>query len=295
MAARDDLSALRRAYALPDAVCLRDEGRALLAWLPGGERAVAEVADRPDRLPPAPATGRGGLGRIGSELGPLFVREFRKGGVLRAVRGRRFRGRYRPLDELALSRRLLAARVPVLDVVGAVVLKAASGWRGFLLSREVRGGVDLETFLYAPAAHPEWPVVDALAAAGRAVRTLHDAGVSHADLHPRNLLLDPSTAGVLVLDLDRARAFDAPLPDAARLENLVRLARSVEKHRLRGMRVSRRPALRFLRAYAGSAEAGDRWLGRVRARLRTTLAWHTLWWRLSGQVRPKTSDGKPSR
>jgi tRNA A-37 threonylcarbamoyl transferase component Bud32 len=191
-----------------------------------------------------------------------------------------------------LARRLLAVRVPVLECVGAVVLRSLTGWRGFLLSKEVRGAVDLQTFLYAPAAHAEWPVTDALAAAGAAVRALHDAGVSHADLHPKNLLLDASTAGVRVLDLDRARASDAPLTEAQRLDNLVRLARSVEKHRLKGMAVGRRAALRFLRAYGGNAEAGDRWLDLVRARLRPGLPWHMLWWRLSGQVRPRRPLGR---
>jgi len=282
-----DPSALRRAYGVPDAVRLRNDASEVLAWVEGAEEAVRAVASRPDRLPPAPATGRARLSRLESALGPLYVREFRKGGVLRGVRGRRFRGRMRPLDELVLSRRLLAARVPVLDVVGAVVLRATTGWRGFLLSREVRGAVDLQTFLYAPDAHAEWPATEALAAAGRAVRTLHDAGVAHADLHPKNLLLDAATAGVRVLDLDRARAFDAPLTEGQRLDNLVRLGRSVEKHRRKGMPVGRRAALRFLRAYGGGDEAGDRWLDLVRARLRRGFGWHVLWWRLSGQIRPR--------
>jgi 3-deoxy-D-manno-octulosonic acid kinase len=276
---------------VPDAVRLRDDGAEVLAWVDGAEEAVRAVASRPDRLTPARVTGRAPLSRIESAMGPLFVREYRKGGLLRGVRGRRFRGRLRPLDELVLSRRLLAVRVPVLDCVGAVVLRAATGWRGFLLSKEVRGAVDLQAFLYAPDAHPEWPVTDALAAAGLAVRALHDAGVSHADLHPKNLLLDAATAGVRVLDLDRARAFDAPLTEGQRLDNLTRLARSVEKHRLQGMAVGRRAALRFLRAYGGSPEAGDRWLDLVRARLRPGLPWRVAWWRLSGQVRPRAPRG----
>lgn len=287
MAGPPDPSALRSAYGVPEGLRLRDDGREVLAWADGLEDAVRTVATRPDRLARAGATGRAPLGKVDGPDGPLFVREYRKGGVLRGVRGRRFRGRLRPLDELVLTRRLRAARVPVLDAVGAVVLRGATGWRGFLLSREVRGAVDLETFLWDPGAHPEWPVAEALAAAGRAVRALHDAGVLHADLHPKNLLLDAETAGVRVLDLDRARAFDEPLSDELRLRNLARLGRAVEKHRLRGMAVGRRAALRFLRAYGGGAEAGDRWLDGVRARLARGLGWRVLWWRLSGQARPR--------
>lgn len=193
----------------------------------------------------------------------------------------------RPLDELSLTRRLSAVHVPVVEAVGAVVVASRLGWRGHLLTREVPGGLDLETFLYAPMAHAEWPVADALAAAGTAVRAMHDAGVRHGDLHLKNLLLDPALAAVRVLDFDRAQSADGPLSDADRLIDLARLARSVEKHRLRGMQVGRKSALRFLRAYGGSAEAGDRWLLAVRARLVRGLALHRLWWRLSGQARPR--------
>jgi Ser/Thr protein kinase RdoA (MazF antagonist) len=111
--------------------------------------------------------------------------------------------------------------------------------------------------------------------------------VRHADLHPKNLLLDPGGA-VLVLDLDRARAFDAPLSEEDRLRNLARLARSVEKHRLRGLRVSRRGALRFLEGYGGSRDAAARWLERVRARATRGLFLRSAWWRLTGQARPRT-------
>jgi hypothetical protein len=60
---------------------------------------------------------------------------------------------------------------------------------------------------------------------------------------------------VLVIDLDRGRA-RRPCP-RRRAWNLVRLGRAIEKHRLRGMRVGRRAALRFLAGYAGGAEAAE--------------------------------------
>ena len=99
----------------------------------------------------------------------------------------------------------------------------AWGWRGFLLTREVEAAIDLEGFLYDPARLPVIHAREALAEAGRSVRRLHDAGVSHADLHPKNLLLAGRTGEVLVIDLDRARAFDGALSDEERLGNLVRL------------------------------------------------------------------------
>jgi tRNA A-37 threonylcarbamoyl transferase component Bud32 len=289
-----DANAIRRRYGLTEAIRLRVSGRAIVAWVEGAGEAAEAVAESAESLPVAPRTGRAALRSVGSSLGPLLVREYRKGGLFRGMRGRRFLGRMRPLDELALTRRLLSVRVPVVEAVAAVVHPSPFGWRGFLLSREVAGSLDLETFLYDPAAHTEWPVIDALTEAGRAVRSLHDASVRHGDLHLKNLLLDPSTASVRVLDLDRSRAADGPLSEDDRLHDLVRLARSVEKHRLRGLSLGRKGALRFLRAYGGDAEAGDRWLDAVRTRLRRWLGLRMLWWRLSGQARPRRRS-HPSR
>jgi len=287
---------LRRLYGVPETVRLRHDAHSTLAWVDGAEDAVRTVASEVDGLPFAPGTGRARLRRLASPLGPLVVREYRKGGLLRALRGRRFRGRLRPLDELVLHRRLLGAQVPVVEAVGAVALHGATGWRGFLLMREVDVAIDLEALLYDPALHTGIFLREALFEAGRAVRALHDAGVSHADLHPKNLLLEGRTGRVLVIDLDRGRAHDGSLPEEARLENLVRLGRAIEKHRLRGMRVGRRAALRFLAGYAGGAEAAEPWLLRVRARLGRGLAARVAWWRLTGQAEPRAvaPTGGPS-
>jgi 3-deoxy-D-manno-octulosonic acid kinase len=279
---------VRREYGVPDAVRLRLHEGALLAFSEGFEDAVARVAARPDVLGGGTLglAGRGPVAVVPTPHGALVVREYRKGGMLRGVRGRLFRGRFRPLDELVLLRRCAGARVPVPEAVGAVVLGARSGWRGFLLTREVEGAVDLESVLYERGAAGR----EVLRAAGRAVRSLHDAGVRHADLHPKNLLVDGADR-VVVIDLDRARAFDGPLPHEHRLSNLERLGRAVEKHRLRGMPVSRRHALRFLEGYAGGADAAARWLEEVRARLRVGLPLRTLWWRVTGQTKPR---GRPA-
>jgi tRNA A-37 threonylcarbamoyl transferase component Bud32 len=168
--------------------------------------------------------------------------------------------------------------------VGAVVLPGPLGWRGFLLTLEVEGAVDVLSWLHAGGTEGGGRR-DVLREAGRAVRRLHDAGVAHADLHPKNLLLAPG-GRVLVLDLDRARDSKALLDDATRLENLVRLGRAMEKHRLRGLGAGRREALRFLEGYAGSRDAARVWLDRAGSRLERTRFWRVLWWRLIGATRP---------
>jgi 3-deoxy-D-manno-octulosonic acid kinase len=276
---------VRRAYGVPDGIVLKADEREILAYLPGLEVAVREVAAHADDLPDAGLGGRRGLRRLGTLDGPLLVREYGKGGLLRHVRGRLFRGPWRPLEELVLQRRLLALGVPVADALGCVVLRRAHGWRGFLLLGEVEGAADFESVLHGGRTPCREPVRVLLERAGEAVRRLHDAGIPHPDLHPKNLLVTP-TGRVLLLDLDRARPSDGFLPDDQRLANLVRLGRALEKHRLKGLRTGRREALRFLRGYAGNLEAAERWLERVRARLKRGLLWRQLWWRLKGEARP---------
>lgn len=281
---------VRKDYRVPDTIGLRVDAREVLAWVPGAEMAVREVAAHPDDLEVSRAHGgRVPLRRLGDEGGTLLVRELRKGGLLRRVRGRRMRGRWRPLDELVLLRSLGAAGVPVPEAVGCVILRAPTGWRGFLISRLVEESLDLEAWLHGVPGPPGLDPRHVLAEAGRTVRRLHDAGVPHPDLHPKNLLLT-SDGSVLVLDLDKAEPAAGRLDDRVRLKNLVRLGRSIEKHRLKGLRTGRREALRFLEGYAGSPEAARHWLDTIRAHLQRGLGARTLWWRLAGEARPWRSS-----
>jgi 3-deoxy-D-manno-octulosonic acid kinase len=275
---------IRRRYEVPDGLRIACSARETLAYVPGFEVAARTVGARPDDLPTAEVGGRAPLSRLETPDGPVLVREYRKGGLLRALRGRTFRGPWRPLRELVLLRRLTALGVPVPEAVACVVLPGPLGWRGFLLTQEVEGAQDLLAWLHdRPSDGPSEREV--LREAGRSVRRLHDAGVAHADLHPKNLLLAPG-GRVLLLDLDKAFDGGGRLDEEHRLRNLVRLGRAMEKHRLKGLRAGRREALRFLEGYAGSREAARQWLESAAARLRRDLRWRMVWWRLAGEARP---------
>lgn len=277
--------AIRQRYEVPDRIRLRVDEREVLAWLPGYEEAIREVATRPDALPEAAVGGRRALRRLEAEPGVLLVREYRKGGLLRRLRGRAMHGTWRPLEELVLHRRLAALGVPVADAVGAVVLRRPVGWRGFLVLSEVHDSRDLEAVMHglpAPGGHAPAALY---AEAGRAVRRLHDAGVPHPDLHPKNLLATVD-GRVLVLDLDKARPTDGLLAEADRMANLLRLGRAVAKHRLKGLEASRRDAIRFLEGYAGDRRAAFLWLRQIEGRLRRGLALRHAWWTLLGEARP---------
>ncbi len=67
---------------------------------------------------------------------------------------------------------------------------------------------------------------DPWVAIGKCIRRFHDAGVWHADLNARNILLD-AQSGIFLIDFDRARFTPGKAVNGK--NNLSRLKRSLEK------------------------------------------------------------------
>ena len=281
---RDDaaIRALPDDHAVPGDFRVAIEDGCILVWRDDLEAEVRRVAADPDALDVADVSGRAPLGRIevpGQRA--LLVRPYRKGGMLRGVRGARFHGRLRPLDELTLHAELQQRGVGVLDVAGAVVRGDTSGWEGWLITREEADAVDLAAWLDGADTAGHDDPATTLERAGRVVRELHDEGVAHPDLHPKNLLLTREGT-VLVLDLDRAGMDHEPLPSRPRLANLARFERSLEKQREKGRALARWDGAAFYRGYGG--EDGPRWQADALAR-RGSLALRKLWWGIIGETR----------
>ena len=283
-----EAEAIRSRLAVPGTIALRVGPRDVLAFVAGFEAAARAVASAPEALPKSDRGGRAPLRRVETPAGAVLARPAQKGGLLRRVRGDRFRGPWRPLVELVLLTRLRALRLPVIEAVGAVIHRHGSSWTGWLLTREQGGSVDLGAWLRGASPAEAPPPARIARRAGRAVRELHDAGVRHADLHPKNLLLT-ADGRVLVLDLDKAASHDRPLVESARFGNLLRLARAMDKLALQGVRASPRTMFRFLEGYAGTRQAARSWFERLRARRAASRSWQGMWWRLTGQAKPPRS------
>jgi hypothetical protein len=259
----------------------------LLADLPVERLRGAEPTGLPGRGPPVRL-------RIGGA--PLIVKTLRHGGLAAPLLGASFRGARRLLDAVALARLLI-------ERGGATARPAFARIRGGALPGLHR--LELATFEIEGARDAASCLASerdlrarraAIRACGAAVRALHEAGVVHADLNLRNLLVARSPPGAqrldgdpdggtraFVIDLERS-TLPAPLLPRHRVENLSRLLRSAEKLGLLGPVVTRRDLLRFLAAYEPGAR---RELFVAVARRHSARApWHRLTWRFAGRRTP---------
>jgi tRNA A-37 threonylcarbamoyl transferase component Bud32 len=217
-----------------------------------------------------------------SEGARAVVRHYTHGGILRKITGDRFAGSERFLDEIRASEHLRTVGVNTPEVLGLLVQAGKLGFRrGALVTRMIEGGHDLLDYLKSDAgrrqvADPSVKRTVIRAAAGQ-VRKMHDAGVFHADLHVKNLLLSPD-GRVWILDLDRARIMEK-LSSSRRLSNLIRLGRSIEKTRLDSV-VGGRDTYVFFLEYlkAGPPLAIDS--RSVTRKYRRHVARHRLFWKL---------------
>jgi 3-deoxy-D-manno-octulosonic acid kinase len=242
-----------------------------------------------ESLPPALAKvggGRGGAHYLELPGGARAVlREYLRGGLPGRFLRDLHLGSARAFAELRLHEELARRGVPTLRVLAARTVSVGGVFfRHALLTEEVAA----RDLVQAATERPERRAA-LCAAAGRAVRALHDAGLDHADLHPGNLLVrwDGDAPEVLVIDLDRG-SLRSPLPPARRARSLVRFARYLRRHDVGGGgRAAARDEIGFLRAYLRleGAERGERrrqlrtFRGQLRGRVAWDAFWHGLWWR----------------
>jgi tRNA A-37 threonylcarbamoyl transferase component Bud32 len=214
--------------------------------------------------------------------GRAVVRHYIHGGVLRGITGDRFAGSERFFEEIRASEHLRAQGVNTPEVLGLLVQAGRLGFRrGALVTRMLEGGIDLLGYLKSETGRKQIadPSVKRaiIGAAARQVRRMHDAGVFHADLHIKNLLVSPD-GGVWILDLDRARLMKR-LGSSRRLSNLIRLGRSLEKTGLDSLLTGRDTYTFFLEYLKAGPPLEIDPRATVR-KYRRHVARHRLFWKL---------------
>ncbi len=195
---------------------------------------AAEIVQKLDELKSAADAGAGNR-QSGFRLKlagglEIFARRGRRGGMIGSILSDVYVGiTPRPLNELAVAVEAMRRRIPVAEPMGAMIEWIGPAlYRGFFLTRALRG-MTLWEFVKTD----DDPIVrgHVLAQARAAIEAMHDKGLFHADLNLHNILVTQTgeSFSVTIIDLDKARLFDTPLPAAMRRANAARLIRSARK------------------------------------------------------------------
>ncbi|MDX1379789.1 MAG: 3-deoxy-D-manno-octulosonic acid kinase [Xanthomonadales bacterium] len=171
------------------------------------------------------AAGRGHALLLQTAFGPAVLRQYLRGGwparFSRACYLFLGYARSRPLAEFDLLAELAQAGLPVPPPLAALCARRGLCYRGWLLMERIPDVTPLADVLGARAEDAAlWR------RCGATIRRFHAAGVVHADLNARNLLVGPDHA-IHLVDFDRARVREGDLAGFHR--NLARLKRSLDK------------------------------------------------------------------
>jgi serine/threonine protein kinase len=162
-----------------------------------------------------------------------------------------------------------------------------------LVSKEITGAIDLMELLLNPEKNKlvvqKSQIINKTA---NAVKEMHCAGIYHADLHLKNILVQ-SAAGkvnVYIIDLDKSRQYEK-ISLHKRMRNIMRLDRSVEKmirnnKDVFGKRfpfpISKTDKLRFLKEYIKTDNKSEKPLRYYLQSYKTSHNLHRLWWSVGG-------------
>jgi hypothetical protein len=160
----------------------------------------------------------------------LFARRARRGGLVRLLLRDLFFGiQPRPVRELAVATEAHRRGIPVAEPVGALVEWAGPAlYRGMFLTRALVGMTLWEFVRTDDDATVRAHVVGQMR---RAIDTMHQMGLWHADLNLFNLFVAQvgESFAPVILDLDKARLLRGPVASRQRRLNFARLARSARK------------------------------------------------------------------
>lgn len=241
------------------------------------------------------AAGRGNVVPVEfSDHPPLrvIVKSLMRGGLFGRLNRRIHFSQKRLFRAVDLSVRLVDRGVPASEVLfGRSEKIFGPFFRLSLATKEIEEAEPLLSFL-AGRTISEKRKSTVARVAGESVRSLHDAGVIHADLNMNNLLVAPAGDGtrparVFIIDLDGSRVVQA-LGDKERALNLTRLLRHAVKnslHRSVDLSVTGRS---FLEGYCGDGDSQSI-ESRVLRILKRTLPLHRLSWRMQGIDPPPVS------
>ncbi len=168
------------------------------------------------------APGRGSASFVRMGTGSAVLRRYLRGGwVARWNRDRYWYtglARSRPFAEFELLRRMTADGLRVPTPLAALCDRHGLFYRAALLTERIAPAQPLEA--HCGASDFDWSHL------GRALAEFHRAGVRHADLNARNILIHERTGEVWLIDFDRCSYRPGqPVSGPAQLDRLQRSCR----------------------------------------------------------------------
>jgi 3-deoxy-D-manno-octulosonic acid kinase len=186
----------------------------------------------------------------------IVIRHYRRGGKIQKLTSDLYWGASRPLRELWIGYHAMVKGIPTAEILAACHTRIF--WRfhrGDLISREIRNGKDLATYLKSLPRHltgekllQKRKVIEIV---GKLIRNMHDVGIFHGDLNLKNIVIqinDSRRIKGYILDFDKS-FIKSNLNKNLRIRNLLRLNRSVEKFKATGLPITRTDVIRFLISY----------------------------------------------
>ena len=215
----------------------------------------------------------------------MVIRHYEHGGIFRALTKDLFLAGSRPFRELVITEMAREAGVPTMEVLAAIKRRVLwPFYKGDLISKEIPNSVDLIGYFTQRGKSPDrgqpGEKRNLIRQAGRLVRKMHEAGIYHFDLHLKNFVVEFRKGAprcLHIIDFDRSTII-YPLKSDKWFANLLRLDRSAEKWRAKGLPITQTDRLRFLRSYMEGDEEGESFVKRYlkglsRRRRRYRLGW----------------------
>ncbi|MBM6551904.1 3-deoxy-D-manno-octulosonic acid kinase [Marinomonas ostreistagni] len=171
------------------------------------------------------ATGRGTVWFVDSTLGPLVLRQYRRGGLVAKVNRFHFMTQplsaTRPYQELELLEFMHAKGLHVPQPVAGMVRRKGLFYQAWLLTKQIPNAEDLFNVLQHTALNAaDWQNI------GATIKQLHAHNVYHSDLNCHNIMLDDQQK-VWLIDFDKC--YRDPEQRHWQTHNLERLKRSFDK------------------------------------------------------------------
>jgi tRNA A-37 threonylcarbamoyl transferase component Bud32 len=218
------------------------------------------------------------------------VRHYRRGGILGPLLRDTYFGRERFLAEVRVSEWARSHGVPTAEVLAMRSQRTGLGlYRGDLITREIEGSQDMDRYLRALLEKEPSQLArrkETVRSVALLLQGMHRAGLYHADLNLKNIVIRFTQQGVnsYVIDLDRARVI-RPLHSRLRIRNLVRLYRSLDKQGYLDGVIRTRDVLEFVRVYCGEDRNLLRLCKEVMRKDMWLLRYHRALWKISRGVR----------